>query len=87
MAAFSAFTDFSGLGATGAGAGRGKALAQRLTTIRSSGPGSGRRQADHTWGSATGRVLTFKAVQATATLAVAQPVTDVILEPVGWGRH
>jgi hypothetical protein len=32
-------------------------------------------------------VLTFKAVQATATLAVAQPVTVVSLEPVGWGRH
>jgi hypothetical protein len=81
------FCGFSGFGATGASAGRGKALAQRLTTIRSSGPGSGRRHGVHTWGSATGKVLTFKAVQATATLAVAQPVTVVILEPVGWGRH
>ena len=91
LAAFSAFTDFSGLGATGAsagaGAGRGKALAQRLTTIRSSGPGSGRRHGDHTLGSAAGMVLSFKAEQATATLAVPQPVTVVVLEPVGWGRH
>jgi hypothetical protein len=32
-------------------------------------------------------VLSFKAEQATATLVVPQPVTVVVLEPVGWGRH